>query len=99
MELIKSNFSKHLKGEEVAPYEYSLITRHGKRIEAILTTRLIMYKGKNAILGTVTDITERKKSVELLLNSQEQLKAIILNAPIGILIVHRSEIIDGSNIC
>jgi len=58
---IKSSFFKHLKGEEVDPYEYSLITKDGKRIEAILTTKIITYQGKNAILGTVTDITERKK--------------------------------------
>ena len=59
---IKSSFLKHLKGEEVNPYEHSLITKDGKRIEAILTTKIITYQGKNAILGTVNDIPERKKT-------------------------------------
>jgi PAS domain S-box-containing protein len=36
------------------------------------------------LIGFCEDITERKKADELLKNSQEQLKAIILNAPIGI---------------
>ena len=59
---IKSSFLKHLKGEEVNPYEHSLITKDGKRIDAILTTKIITYQGKNAILGTVNDIPERKKT-------------------------------------
>jgi len=60
--LIKSSFLKHLKGDDVPPYEYSILTKEGQRIDAILTTKLISFKGKSAILGTVTDITERKQS-------------------------------------
>jgi len=71
MDLLNSNFSRHLKGEEVAPLEYALITKEGKRIEAILTTKLIRYGGETAILGTVTDITEYKKMKELYRNVVE----------------------------
>ena len=70
--LIKANLKKHMRGEEVGPVEYSLITKDGKKIEAILTTKLMKYKGEQAILGTITDITERKKEEELLLNAKEQ---------------------------
>ena len=35
--LVESSFCKHMKGEEVAPYEYALITKEGKRIDAIIT--------------------------------------------------------------
>jgi len=51
-----------MKGEEVPSGEYTLVTRDGRRIEAILTTKLINYKGDSAVLGIVTDITERKKA-------------------------------------
>jgi PAS domain S-box-containing protein len=74
LEKIKSFFSKHVKGKEVRPYEYALITQSGKRIEAILTTRLISYEGDKAILGIVTDITERKEAEETLRESREQLR-------------------------
>jgi PAS domain S-box-containing protein len=61
-DLIKSNFDKHARGEDLDPYEYALITKGGKRIEAIITTRLINYEGERAILGIITDITERKRT-------------------------------------
>jgi PAS domain S-box-containing protein len=48
-------------GEEVKPYEYALVTKEGRRVEAILITGLIDYEGEKAILGIATDITEYKK--------------------------------------
>jgi PAS domain S-box-containing protein len=65
IEKIKSAFSKHLKEQDVEPYEYTLISRTGERIESIITTKLIDYEGTKSILGIVTDITERKQAEEL----------------------------------
>lgn len=59
---VKSNFMAHQKGREVPPYEYKLLTRKGKVLHAILTTQLITFRGQKAILGIITDITERKNS-------------------------------------
>ncbi|MGD0072214.1 MAG: PAS domain S-box protein, partial [Candidatus Bathyarchaeia archaeon] len=61
-ELVQSNFAKHTKGEDTAPYEYGLMTKDGRRIDAIINTKLIDYNREQAILGIVTDITERKKA-------------------------------------
>ncbi len=74
LEKTKSFYSQHTKGKQVRPYEYALITKSGKRIEAILTTRLINYEGDKAILGIITDITERKKAEMALGESREQLR-------------------------
>ncbi len=64
MEFIKKSLSRHLRGEDVPPYEYSLVTKNGKRIDAIITTKLIPYEDDTAILGIITDITERKQAEE-----------------------------------
>jgi PAS domain S-box-containing protein len=64
VDLIRSSLKRHLGGEDIAPYEYALINKKGEKIEAIITTRLINYDDGNAILGIVTDITERKRIEE-----------------------------------
>jgi len=66
--MINSSFSNHMKGKEVAPVKYALVTKEGKRIEAVLATKLIRYEGENAILGIITDITELKRMKELYRN-------------------------------
>ena len=78
---IKANFAKHLRGEETRPLEYALLTKEGKRIEAILATRLIDYGGGKAILGTITDITERRQAEEELKKSEERFKLVFESAP------------------
>ncbi|MHC4647470.1 MAG: PAS domain S-box protein, partial [Planctomycetota bacterium] len=83
-ESTKANFRTHMGGLEVPPFEYTIVTRDGTRIEAILTTKLIQYEGQRAILGIVTDITKHKEAETQLKDSELKLKTIIENAPIGI---------------
>jgi PAS domain S-box-containing protein len=74
--LVKKSYRKHLNGEEVLPYEYTLITKKGTKIEAIINTKLIDYRGERAILGIVTDITERKKMEKELEESEENYRQL-----------------------
>ena len=74
LDLIKRNFGKHMAGEEVNPYEYALVSKSGERIEVIITTKLIHYEGESAILGIVTDITERKLAEKNLHEKDKELK-------------------------
>ena len=64
LDLVRSNFAKHMQGQDVAPYEYFLVTKQDEKIAAIITTKLIRYQGETAILGIITDITERKRAEE-----------------------------------
>jgi PAS domain S-box-containing protein len=64
--LIRASFTRHTKGEDVRPYEYTLVTKDGRQIAVINTTKLIDYQGESAILGIVTDISERKRAEEQL---------------------------------
>jgi len=59
--IVKRSFATHITGREYHPYEYAVLTKEGRWMDALLSTKLITYEGKQAILGTVLDITERKK--------------------------------------
>jgi PAS domain S-box-containing protein len=72
VEQIKSVYARRANGEDVEPYEYSLVTKDGRRIESIITTKLIEYDGAKAILGIVTDITERRAAERARLESERQ---------------------------
>ena len=95
--LINEKFAQHLRGQEVQPYDYSIIRKDGKRIEAINSSKLIQYEGQSAILGIVTDITERKKSEQALRESEERLKILFESAPDAIyLIDSEGRFVDGN---
>ena len=59
--MAQQHFTRHRQGQEVRPCEYTLLTKDGRRLEALLTSTLIRYDGGQAILGIVIDITERKR--------------------------------------
>jgi PAS domain S-box-containing protein len=80
-ELALRTFDRHSDGEDVEPYEYMLVTKDGSTIEAIVNTKLIEYGGEMAILGTVTDITERKQAERALIESQARFRDLYENAP------------------
>lgn len=80
-ELIKSNFAKHMKAQKVAPIEYSLLTKQGGTIDALLTTKLIVFQGKPAILGTVTDISSQKRAERAILESQQRFEGLFMGNP------------------
>ncbi|MGA1841122.1 MAG: PAS domain S-box protein [bacterium] len=74
---IKSNFRKHMKGDEIPPFEMINITRANKRIESLLTTRLIDYEGEKAILGIVTDISKLKEAERILKQDKETFERLV----------------------
>ncbi|MFH1719349.1 MAG: PAS domain S-box protein, partial [Planctomycetota bacterium] len=88
-DLIKENLARHVRGEELEPYDYSIIDKNGGRIEAINASRLIQYEGQTAILGIVTDITERKRAEKGLRESEQKFRSYIDNAPDGVIVVDR----------
>jgi PAS domain S-box-containing protein len=84
---IEKNFEKHMKGQEVEPYEYGLISKGGERIDALITTKLIDYQGERAILGIITDITELKRVEAALRDSESRYRALFDKANDGVALI------------
>lgn len=77
LELVRENFLRHMQGEEVEPYENTLLSKTGERIDAIITSKLIDYEGELAILGIVTDITDRKHAGKALRVTEKSYRKLI----------------------
>ena len=60
-ERVRSRLERHMEGEEIEPYECSLMDKNGNLLDVLITTKLIPFKGKHAILGIVTDLSKQKK--------------------------------------
>jgi len=75
--IVKENFKRHLKGKEVSPFEYINITKEGKKIESLLTTKLIDYEADKAILGIVADITKLKEAERILKRDKETFERLV----------------------
>ena len=82
VEVMRSAFAKHMKGEEVLPYDYVLVAKDGKRFDVMTTSKLIDYDGEKAILGIVTDISELKKAEEKLNRMMNELVSV--NEKLGV---------------
>ncbi|MHA2265441.1 MAG: PAS domain S-box protein, partial [Candidatus Thorarchaeota archaeon] len=54
--------------------------KNGEKLDVIITTKLIPFQDENAILGTVTDITDRRKAEDALKESEERLSAFMNSA-------------------
>jgi PAS domain S-box-containing protein len=93
VDLIRSNFKRHMTGEDVAPYEYALINRKGEKIESIITTKLINFEDGKAILGIITDITERKQ-VERELQYRLKFQNLITTVSSQFINLHPAQIDD-----
>ncbi|MFI5251277.1 MAG: PAS domain S-box protein [Bacteroidota bacterium] len=74
--LVDDAYAKHVHGEEVIPYEYILVTKSGAKIASIITSKLITYRNHPAILGFITDITDRKQMEEELRASHERYRTL-----------------------
>jgi two-component system nitrate/nitrite sensor histidine kinase NarX len=76
-DLLEQSFRAHMAGIDLPPDEYVLVSKGGRRIDVIISSKLIRYQGESAILCTVTDITSRKQVERTLRTSQQFLQSTL----------------------
>jgi len=80
------NFQRHLDQDLLLTTEYTLLTRSGKRLETLLSSRTIRYRGNRAILGILTDITDRKRTENALAESEMMYRTLVQTSPDAIIV-------------
>jgi PAS domain S-box-containing protein len=83
-ELVAQKLGSHRDGLEVGPYAYRLITRDGREVDVVNSTRLIEYNGERAILGVVTDVSEIRRTQKALARSEARHRTLIELLPDGV---------------
>ncbi len=86
-EKIKKIDRKGRKGEKVQTrYEARILTKEGKIKHGDFSVTPIKYEGEIAILGTIRDITERKRREKELRESKKRFERMIEEAPLPIML-------------
>ncbi len=78
-ELIKKNTMLRYKGIAVEPYEIEIVAPSGEHRWVVVRATRIPNRESPSTLTVLTDITERKRAEEALINSEKQYRTIIEN--------------------
>ena len=77
-----NNIQLLLEGGDSFPIEYTFVRKNGTTFPVLVTTNVIVRKNKAAGLrGVVSDITERKKSEEIVRKSEERYRELANSLP------------------
>ncbi len=69
---VKKGIEEHKKHKEIKPYELTMVTKTGIKIEAIDSSTIIKFNGEEAVMGILTDITELKKVEQEIIAAKEK---------------------------
>jgi PAS domain S-box-containing protein len=77
IEQVIESLEKNIKDEPTGPQEFKLMKRNGSLVPVEISTFPIKIHEKNLVLGIARDITERKKSEDILRESEEKFRSLI----------------------
>jgi PAS domain S-box-containing protein len=70
--------------KRTARYEFRALRKDGSAFDAEVLGARIVYEGEPAIQGAIIDITERKKAIEHLRESENKYRALFEGVPVGL---------------
>ncbi len=90
--IIAERAKKRLNGRPVPDrYEFKIVRKDGEERWVDFSARAITYMNKEAGLGTVFDVTERKRAEEALLEEKERLAATLSAIADGVIATDREQ--------
>ncbi len=89
--------SKNIKGISTGPDELVLLNKEGVRIPLEIRTFPVKIKDEPLVLGIARDITERKKTIQKLRESEEKWHSLTENSFDTILIADKNDVIQYIN--
>jgi two-component system NtrC family sensor kinase len=92
-ETVKQNTAKMLKGELSQPYQFRVIHKDGSTVWVMATVKSIRYHGKPAILGNYMEVTERRKTVDALHESEQKFRLLAENSIMCTFVLQDSKMI------
>jgi PAS domain S-box-containing protein len=96
--LVKENIRKRISGEvEHIHYSFRGLKKNGEVFDAEVFGSRVIYKGKPAVVGTLLDITERKKAEQTLKESERKYRAIFENTGTATTIIEEDTTISLAN--
>jgi len=88
---------KGMPADEIQVFETAHTTKDGKKIPVEISSSLVTYQGKQAILSIARDITERKWAEEKLRQSEEKYRTVFENTGTAMCIVEKDKTISMVN--
>jgi PAS domain S-box-containing protein len=89
-ELVRENIRRREQGEVGdIRYDFRAVRKDGSVIHIEVHGSRLEYKGKPAVIGTLIDMTERKRAEEALREQEAQYRTLFEAAPIGIGVADR----------
>jgi PAS domain S-box-containing protein len=79
IDALMEGYSAYLEGNEHHSHDLTLLTKGGQPINCIVAWSAIQYENGRAMLGVVTDITERKRVEDALRTSEEKYRSFVEN--------------------
>lgn len=93
-EIVKKRIRTQLKGGESAPpIEEKIVRKDGEVISVEVTATPFTYRGKKAVQVVARDMTQRKKAVEKLIQSEEKYRTLLHNIQDGVFLIQDQIII------
>ncbi|MCP2519993.1 PAS domain S-box protein [SCandidatus Aminicenantes bacterium Aminicenantia_JdfR_composite] len=82
--IVRKNLEKRLKGEiKSIQYEFRGLTKDKRTIYVEVYGSAVQYQGKPAVIGTLLDVTERKRAEDILRKTEENLRFVLKMEALG----------------